>query len=293
MEKVNFTTTINAPKAKVWQVLWDDVTYKQWTKVFHEGSYAVSDWKEGSEIHFLTPEGSGMYSIIEKNIPQERMSFKHIGEIKNFEELPLDDASSEWSGATENYMLEEDGDKTILNVAFDSVEDHLEFFNDVFPKALEIIKELSEDSTKTMITIEATVASSIDKIWGYWTKPEHIMNWCSASEDWHVPAAENDLRVGGRFNTKMAAKDGSFAFDFGGVYTDVKTLEYIAYKMDDGRNVTISFKPEGNGIKIIESFDPETSNSMAMQEAGWQAILDNFKKYTEGKIVLSEQNVNS
>ncbi|MBS0027734.1 SRPBCC family protein [Chitinophaga sp. 22321] len=136
-------------------------------------------------------------------------------------------------------------------------------------------------AVKTSITVSAIVNAPVAKVWDAWGKPEHIVNWCSASADWHVPKAENDLRTGGTFSTRMEAKDGSFGFDFGGIYDEVKTNEIIAYTMGDGRKVHITFEGEGNATKIIETFDAEAENSVEMQQAGWQAILDNFKNYTE------------
>ena len=108
------------------------------------------------------------------------------------------------------------------------------------------------------------------------------MNWCSASDDWHAPAATNDLRSGGKFSTTMAAKDGSFSFDFAGVYDEVTDKQYISYTMGDGRTVKITFSGEGNATKVVETFDPEEVNTRELQQGGWQAILNNFKKYTEG-----------
>jgi len=131
------------------------------------------------------------------------------------------------------------------------------------------------------ITVEATVNASVEKVWQYWNEPKHIMGWAFASPDWHAPKAENDLRVGGKFSTTMAAKDGSFSFDFGGTYTTVEKNKTIAYIMDDKRKVHITFSAVGNQTKIVETFDPESQNPLEMQQAGWQAILDNFKKYTE------------
>lgn len=132
-----------------------------------------------------------------------------------------------------------------------------------------------------MITIKATINTSINKVWEFWTLPEHITKWSFASPDWHTPYAENDLREGGKFKSTMAAKDGSMSFDFEGEYTLVKINEAIEYVMADGRKVEISFNETPNGVEIIESFDPETQNPEEMQRRGWQAILDNFKSYVE------------
>lgn len=129
------------------------------------------------------------------------------------------------------------------------------------------------------ITITTHIEAPIEKIWKYWTEPEHIKNWSHASDDWHSPVATNDLKVGGKFVTRMEAKDGSAGFDFNGVYTAVEQYKKIEYTIEGGRKVAIEFTPEEAGYKITESFEPENENPLEMQRGGWQAILDNFKKY--------------
>lgn len=131
------------------------------------------------------------------------------------------------------------------------------------------------------ITIENTVNAPVEKVWKYWTGPEHITKWNSPSDDWHTPFAENDLRVGGKFLSRMEAKDGSFGFDFGGVYDEVETNKLIAYTIGDGRKVYVYFTDKGNATKVVSTFEPEGINPLEMQRGGWQAILDNFKKYVE------------
>lgn len=138
-----------------------------------------------------------------------------------------------------------------------------------------------ETQNKTMLTVECTVNAPVAIVWECWTNPAHITQWCNASPDWHTPHAENDLRVGGRFVTRMEAKDGSMGFDFGGIYDAVRTNEYIEYTMDDDRKAKISFIAEGSSVKVVESFEAENTNPLEMQQFGWQAILDNFKKHTE------------
>ncbi|WP_439584929.1 SRPBCC family protein [Dyadobacter bucti] len=138
-----------------------------------------------------------------------------------------------------------------------------------------------ETSEKTAITVETTVNAPVEKVWKCWTEPDHITGWTFASDDWHAPYADNDLRKDGKFKTTMAAKDGSFSFDFGGTYTDVTEHSLIAYTMEDGRKVKVSFSGEGDTTKVVETFDPENTHPADFQKAGWQAILDNFKKYTE------------
>jgi uncharacterized protein YndB with AHSA1/START domain len=137
------------------------------------------------------------------------------------------------------------------------------------------------ETADSQITIETTVQAPVERVWETWTEPQHITQWNNASDDWHVPIAENDLRVEGKFLTRMEAKDGSFGFDFSGVYDEVKTNELISYTLGDGRKVSIAFISQGNETKIIETFEAEKTNPIEMQKAGWQAILDNYKKYTE------------
>ena len=138
-----------------------------------------------------------------------------------------------------------------------------------------------ETQEKTILTVQSSINAPVEKVWKYWTSPEHIMKWNNASDDWHTTRSENDLRTGGKFSSRMEAKDGSFGFDFGGVYDEVRTNEYIEYTLGDGRKVKISFTPRGNTTAVSESFEAEGTHSIEMQQGGWQAIMDNFKKYTE------------
>jgi hypothetical protein len=141
MNTLKFTKEIHAPKEKVWEKLWSDASYRKWTAPFFEGSYAVSDWEQGSKILFLSPKGDGMFGIIETKIPYEQMIFKHLGEIKNGVEDPKD-----WAGARERYFLEGNDGKTILTVELDSVGEMDDYFKDTFPKALDLVKQISEEA---------------------------------------------------------------------------------------------------------------------------------------------------
>jgi uncharacterized protein YndB with AHSA1/START domain len=277
MKQLDFSLSITAPAAKVWQVLWFDGTYRRWTSAFMEGSYAVSDWQQGSKIQFLSPSGSGMYSLIAELVPNQRMVFAHQGEVlKGVEQPP-----AAWAGAKESYFLSEKDGTTTLVVTLDTGEEYANYFAETFPKALAIAKELAE--SPVTLTVRATVAAPVEKAWPCWTEPTHIIQWNSASPDWHTPRAENDLRVGGRFTSRMEARDGSMGFDFGGCYTIVEPHQTIAYTMDDGRKARIDFAPTPEGCAITESFEAEDMNPLEMQQAGWQAILDHFKRYVEGR----------
>lgn len=134
---------------------------------------------------------------------------------------------------------------------------------------------------KVFITVSAKITSPVDKVWEWWTNPIHIMKWNNASPNWHTPKAVNDLNKGGLFNYRMESIDGTMGFDFSGRYELIELNSIIEYKMDDGRNATIHFIPNGNITEVIEIFEAEDVNSLELQKAGWQSILDNFKKYTE------------
>ncbi|MCE7064988.1 SRPBCC family protein [Dyadobacter sp. CY326] len=131
------------------------------------------------------------------------------------------------------------------------------------------------------ITVQATVAAEKEKVWDYYTNPSHITKWNFASDDWQCPSAENDMRVGGLYKARMEAKDGSFGFDFEAIYDAIATGESFTYSMLDGRKATVNFEGVGDETAVTVVFDAESQNPEEMQKGGWQAILNNFKKYAE------------
>jgi uncharacterized protein YndB with AHSA1/START domain len=136
---------------------------------------------------------------------------------------------------------------------------------------------------KTNITVEANIEAPVEKVWKLWTDPKHIIRWNNPSPEWHTPRAESDLRPGGNFLSRMEARDGSMGFDFGGVYDEVKPNQLVAYTIGDGRKVEVTFKSNGNTTHVVETFEAEGTNTIEMQRAGWQGIMNNFKKYAESK----------
>ncbi len=145
-----------------------------------------------------------------------------------------------------------------------------------------------QTTTKKLITVQKIVNTPIKKVWALWTEPKHIVKWNNASDDWHTPHAENDLRVGGKFLSRMESKDGSFGFDFSGEYNEVKINERIAYTISDGRKVEVIFTLMGDSSQIVSSFEAESTNPIEMQKDGWQAILDNFKRYAEEEMIIKK-----
>jgi len=133
------------------------------------------------------------------------------------------------------------------------------------------------------ITVEAMIHAPIERVWEFWTAPEHIINWNFGLDEWHCPFAENDLRPGGALNWRMEARDGSMGFDFAGTYDGIGEHKTIQYTLGDGRKTLIVFSSTGDSTTIIETFEAEHLNSLALQQTGWQAILNNFKKYVENE----------
>lgn len=136
-----------------------------------------------------------------------------------------------------------------------------------------------EQQERVRITLETTVPVSPELAWAYWTEPRHITQWNQASEDWHTPHAENNLRVGGAFTSRMESKDGKYGFDFGGVYDAVEPHRLLASTLGDGRKVITVFESVPAGTRIVETFEAEGENSVEMQRQGWQAILDSYRRY--------------
>lgn len=136
-------------------------------------------------------------------------------------------------------------------------------------------------TTRKMITVETSISAGVEKVWECWTHPDHITKWNFASEDWWCPRAFNDLRVGGKLTSRMEAKDGSVGFDFTGTYIQIEPHKLLEYRIEDGRIVTVTFMKNGEQTVVTETFEAENTNPVEMQKAGWQSILDNFKKHVE------------
>ena len=284
MKRKQYKAQIDAPRERVWETLWGERSYMEWTSAFTEGSRVETDWEEGGKVLFLNAENEGMLARIEEKKPPEKMVFKHLGMVDKYgnEDLESEKVKA-WSGAEEIYILKEKGQKTELVVKMDLDEGHEDFFDKVWPKAFEKLKSLAEsqEHESRKISVKTVVNAPVGKVWQYWTEPTHITQWNAASTDWHSPAAENDLREKGKFSYRMESKDGSQGFDFEGVYDKVEPHRHISYTMDDGRKADIYFQEDGTTTVVEEIFDAEMSHPVEMQQTGWQAILDNFKAHVE------------
>ena len=138
-----------------------------------------------------------------------------------------------------------------------------------------------EQKERISITVETSVPVSPKLAWEYWTQPKHITQWNQASDDWHTPRAENDLRVGGKFSSRMESRDGKIGFDFWGIYDEVEPFSLLSSTLGDERKVRVVFESVTEGTKVTETFEAEGENTIELQRQGWQAIMDSFRRYVE------------
>jgi uncharacterized protein YndB with AHSA1/START domain len=267
---------IKTSKETLWQQLFEANSYTVWATAFSHGSYTKGTMQQGQQMQYLDTAGNGLASVIKDCVVNESLIIEHHYEVKNFE---IDSTKQDWYGMQEIYRLNKINDEeTELELSIVSIESFLAYFDATLPNAISTIQWLCE---KNIISIAAEINAPLDKVWNCYTEPQHLMKWNFATPEWHCPKANADLQVGGKFSQTMAAKDGSFSFDFEGVYTEVVANTKLAYTMSDGRDASILFIDMGQYIRVIISFEPEQQNPRELQMAGWQAILNSFKKYAE------------
>ena len=288
MKSLNNSIQIQAPAEKVWQVLWNSSTNRQWASAFGKGMFYKSNWQEGSRTFLVNDEGTGGFGEVEKIIPNQLMRIREKGWVLNWKELDPDytvdinGKKLKWEAGIGEYRLIEKDGITELQYFMELGENWAEILEPVFPKALKLVKEIAEG--RAVLTVQTEVAVPKEKAWEIFNTPDHITKWNSASPDWHTPRASNDLKTGGKFSYRMEAKDGSFGFDFNGEYTEVKPLDSFSYVMEDGRRASVAFSSVPAGTKIVTTFDAESQNPLDLQQDGWQSILDNYKKYAENHL---------
>jgi uncharacterized protein YndB with AHSA1/START domain len=278
MDSLPYQITINASPEKVWEALWNKNSYTIWASTFTHGSYADTNFQLGNHFQFLNPDGNGLYGVIAKCVEYDEMILDHQGEVKHFLEILPDGEENKFDHIKEHYKLQRIDNQTMLTATLFGMNDWQSYFDDAFPKALSVIKTIAE---KNLICINIITKQPIEKVWQYYTEPNHIVQWNQASPDWHCPKAENDVVINGEFSSTMAAKDGSFSFDFSGKYTAIENEKIINYTMDDGRICEILFIQMKDGVRIVQAFEPETENTIELQTGGWQAIMNSFKTYVE------------
>jgi uncharacterized protein YndB with AHSA1/START domain len=281
----NFTIFIKAPVKKVWDSLLEKESYKYWTSEFEPTSSYEGEMKLGNIIKFKSEEGVG---VIGKVVKFDK--YKMIGFGFNLENDYKDNINSYQAlikeGVEEYYFEEKDGG-TQLSIIVDNIEEWAKSMEKSWQKALLKLKELSESQIElkyiTPLKVNTQVNCDISKVWKYFTIPAHIEKWSYASEDWACKDSKVDLKIGGKFSSYLYALDGSFGFEFSGFYTEIEINSIIKYTLDDNRKVIVKFEvvKEGNITNVNQFFEPEYENSLELQKSGWQAFLDNFKKYCE------------
>jgi uncharacterized protein YndB with AHSA1/START domain len=272
----------------VWETITDPRKYEEWSLVFSEGSYFDGGWNQGDAIRFLTIDSDGKLEGMVSEIAESRyptfISIRHLGYIMD----GIVDTESEtikaWAPSYENYTLDSiDEGQTKFTVNMDTEEGYTEMFEELWPKALEQVKKISEETqSKPMrITIRTFIHRPIESVWKGFTQSEHITAWNYASDDWHCPEAVNHLIDGGTFDYTMASRDGKVSFHFEGTYTKIVPHEQICYVLGDGRAVSVTFNSIDSGIAVEETFDAEGFHTYLQQRQGWQSILENFAAYVE------------
>ncbi|MBS4028785.1 MAG: SRPBCC domain-containing protein [Ignavibacteriales bacterium] len=285
-KKLTVIREFSAPLEKVWRAWTESSVLDQW--------WAPRPWKAETKTMNFTEGGSWLYAMVGPDNSRHwaKVNFTSIHHHVSFQ---AKDLFCDENGNRNNdfpmlswkveFQSTQSGTKVTVEITSNTQADLEKIiamgFEEGFTMAHGNLDEILEKSGKQFITVETTVNASVEKVWQCWTLPEHIMKWNNASDDWHTPWAKNDLRVGGKFIARMEAKDGSFGFDFNGIYDEVITNKLIAYKMEGGREVKITFTSNGDETKVVEIFEAETENSLELQRNGWQAILNNFKKYAE------------
>lgn len=288
--QLNFSIFINASEKKVWHKMLDKEDYKYWTQEFDLLSHYEGELELGSEIRFLggdADNNSGLIAKVTRIEEYKEICFEYIGLIKN----GMIDTSEDnpYSHGVEEYYFQPQGEGTNLSIKVDVSEEHKEFMSELWQKALEKLKENSESNEDkkyiTPIKIKVNVNSDSVKAWDYFVTPGHIEKWSRASDDWGCKDSQVDLSIGGRFSSYMYALDGSYGFEFSGIYTEIVPYKLLKYTLDDGRKVLVFFESSDDGktVTIEQYFEPETENSTQAQREGWQSFLDNYKKYVENK----------
>ncbi len=285
MEQINFSITLDAPKEKVWEALWEDSSYRNWTGAFFEGSYAETDgWKQGTKVLFLSPGGSGIVSKVAVNRPCEFMSFKHIGELKDGVEDTTSDKIKQWAGAMENYTLTETAGKTTLLVTLDVTEEDKDYFMEAWPKALEKIKTLV--SVKPLL-IERTYNAPVKKVWKAITDNNEMKLW-------YFDIADFKPEEGFEFSFEGEGKEGEKYMHLckvTEVIPEKKLSHSWRYDGFTGNSlVTFELSAEGEKTKLllthsgIETFAVTASNAFARENfaEGWNYITGtSLKQFVE------------
>ena len=285
MKRIELKHCFNTTPQWLWEMIVDVDHYRYWTTAFSQGSTFIGDWSQGSRIRFVmddeTGNVSGMISEVVLNGWPNAISIKHVGLVMNGVEDTESEEALFWTPAYENYTFEQEGLDQCWFIMTQDIPESVETeFIENWKHAFELIEQRlkSVELSTHPITIQSTSTYTPEQLWDRLTQSDLVKTWNHASEDWHCPKAENDLRIGGEFHYEMAAKDGSMSFDFWGIYTLIDINRSLHFILGDHRNVSIEIVKKPYGCLVIERFEPEQENDVHLQRLGWQAILNNLTK---------------
>lgn len=289
MKKIQQSITITTPPEVVWAAIINDKKFRLWCDAFEPGSHFVGGWQQGQSIQFLMKDDQGqlhgMQSEVAVSEHPSRLTIHNVGVVNDGVIDAESDEAKKWINTYETYELKPiTPQSTLFTVDVDVHEEYFADMSDAWNRALLKLKELCEKNLAPFVPITVTtdVRAAVEKAWLGWTSAESVKRWNHASDDWHCPAASNDLRVGGRFTYTMAALNGRISFDFSGTYTEVVQNERITSQLDDGCMVWVTFTAAGpENTRVTEVFEAENEHLLDLQRDGWQAILDNYKKIVE------------
>lgn len=285
MAKFTKTIQINRPIHEVWAAIISDQKYRTWTAVFHAGSHFIGTWLPGTELIF-SDGTNGMISELTRCDYPQTIELVTRGLLVNNQPDYDSTEALPWINTIERYDLTIISEAvTQFQVEMELHADFLAEFEQLWTKGLEALKTVCEtDSARyDSITISTTIKAPLRDVWQALVEPTAIQQWNFADPSWYCPTAESQLTVGGRFCYTMAARDESFRFDLTGLFTTITPETQLEYLLDDGRFVSVSLTPEGDSITLVQTFEAETQNSLALQEQGWQAILNNFTAFVESQ----------
>jgi uncharacterized protein YndB with AHSA1/START domain len=294
VNKDNNTITVRREFAAVRTLVWDAFAKSEILDLW----WAPQPWRSTTKSMDFTVGGRRLYAMVSPE-GEEHWSWADFTDIQPKNRIGFLDAFCDSEGNINTTLPrsewcidfeEMEAGHTLVNILIShdslaAMEENIAMgFKEGFTMTLDYLANtiFGKPNGLVQITIATTVNAPVAKVWDCWTSPEHIKKWNHANDDWHTTKAENDLRVGGSFTSRMEAKDGSFGFDFGGTYDVVDVHQRIAYTLEDDRKVNITFTAQGTQTIVVETFEAESQNFVELQQQGWQMILDNFRRYCEG-----------
>ncbi|MGL5382265.1 MAG: SRPBCC domain-containing protein [Culicoidibacterales bacterium] len=280
MQTLKQAMIIQAPITTIWAAIIHHRHFATWSRVWHEQSHFSGTWQLGAQLQFSDGTAGVVATVTTYDFPQT-IGLQYTGVIEDGEVVTTGPNAELWCAMTEAYTFQQLNPVTTrFEVTMNCRDDLYLAFEQMWAQGLIALKHFCEQpASLPELTIGTTFNYSCKQAWYHWLNLESITVWNHASADWYCPKAVHDFRVGGTFSYTMAAKDDSFQFDFSGIFTEIVPERYLALLLDDGRRVHIHFIQDGEQLHLFQQFEAEQENPLALQQQGWQAILDNFTNF--------------